>query len=199
MKRSSLTAPLLLVLLVALVLVVADQTGLLPRPATPDSAADSLERRYLDAHARSIDQAFLLSNADRLSDARRQAEQRWDDVRRTLVIAPSVELAEARLRELVLASLADVKLLSPARVTTIKEASPDAAATIRPISLRVDFDAGVHRDAYIALDRVSNLPDARVVITSLSLDGPGRAQIPQQVTVSITIRAAALIEQGGPT
>jgi hypothetical protein len=196
MKKAGTTTPLLMIAALLVALVGADRFGWLPGRSGPeDDAADSPRARYLAAAATHEADRALIARAGQWRAAAADAQSRWDAARSRLVAAPTVELAESRLRELVLAALADLKIASP-RVTYVKEpvaAGAEAAGRVRPIALRVEFDATNHRDAYLALDRVRHLPDAAVVISSLVLDGPGRAQLPEQMTVSITLRAAALV------
>lgn len=196
MKRAAATTPLLIAAGLLVALVGLDRLGWLPgRSGDEAEAVDSPRARYLAAAAEHESDRALIARAGQWRAAASEAQARWNATRSRLVAAPTVELAESRLRELVLAAITDLEIASP-RVTYVKEplaAGADPAARVRPIALRVDFDAMSHRDAYLALDRVRHLPDAAVSISALLLDGPGRIQMPQQLTVSITVRAVALV------
>lgn len=205
MKKSASSSPLLVVAGALVALVVADRFGLIPGRGDDSAAAEqdsSPRARYMTIAAERSAESNLIGSAAAWRDASGQAQSQWSEARKRLVAAPTVELAESRLREIILAALVDLKVASP-RVTYIKEAVSPAvggssapvapASPVRSIGLRLEFDTTSHRDAYIALDRVRNVPDAAVSITSLSLSGPGRVQLPEQITVSVTLRAAAVV------
>ena len=61
------------------------------------------------------------------------------------------------------------------------------------IRLRVSFDAHMPGDAYGAVDRLEHLHDVRTVIGDVKVDGPGRMQTHQTITVTLEVDALAVV------
>lgn len=179
---------------VLLAVVAADRGGLIPgRAADGDGPIRSGPRaRYLERLAEDRAERALLAREAAWSSARREAEERWRQVQGMLVTGATPELAEARFREMVLAAFEGIRVVSPARITYVRDGVP-ATGAIRPIRLRIDFDAPSAREAYTLIDRLEHLADARSAIVAMRIDGPGRIQLPEQVTVSLTLAAVAYI------
>lgn len=175
-------------------LVVADRTGLLPGSGQSSDAAidDSPASRYAAAAQESSADAALLGRASEWNAAAERAESRWKEVSAGLVRGATAELAETRFREIVKSAMQDIPLASPERITYVREGTA-AAGAIQTLRLSVAFDAHTPKDAYTIIDRLENMPDARARIELLKIDGPGRVQSPDQVTVTMTLSAAALI------
>lgn len=205
-KRSN--TPLLAGLAAAMVgLVALDRAGLLPGgDAAPDAPARGPRAAYEDRAAQHAQDAALLARAGEAQRLARDAGEAWNSLRASLVPGATQELAEARLRELAASVMADLSLLSPPRLSTVRLAAPAPAepgaspspedASIRPIAIRVEFDAASSADAFVIIDRLENMPDVRSEVSQLSVSGPGRVQLPEQVSVSLTLRAAAHIGGG---
>lgn len=178
-------------------LVIADMAGLLPGRGGDDTQAfddESPRALYVEAALAEKTDRALIDQESEWHAARDAAEQRWSDVRSRLIAAPTLELAESRLREMVIAALADLRLASPPRVSYVREGAPAAPSTaVVPVAIRVEFDTPSHLDAYLALDRLRHMSGAAVTLTSIVLSGPGRPQIPEQVTATISLRAPAII------
>lgn len=204
MKKSQRVPMMAAATVLLLLLVIADRAGMLPggssgARAEDDSAAARYEEAALAAEA---DEA-LLRRAGEWNSAAERAEAEWSRVSAGLVRAATPELAETRFREIVLAAMADIPLISTARINYIRDgaaAPPGAgAASVRTLRLSVAFDAPNPKGAYTIIDRLENMPDAQARIESLKIDGPGRVQSPKQVTVTLTLAAAAHIENAAPS
>ncbi|MDX2115428.1 MAG: hypothetical protein SFZ24_07375 [Planctomycetota bacterium] len=180
------------------VFVVADMAGLLGgQGAGSEAALDQGARaEYLDALAASNEDQALLDSADRWRDAAARARDAWARTQPGLISGPTPELAEARFRELVLEAMKDVGLTSTPTFSAARENVPAATGAVRRILLRVDFDSVSTRDVFAILDRLENLRGG-TEIRSLRIEGPGRVQLPKQVSVSVTIAAAAVVGEGG--
>lgn len=204
MKQSKRVPMMAAATVLLLLLVIADRAGLFPGGSSGASAADdSAAARYeAVALAAEADEA-LLRRAGEWNAAAERAEAEWSRLCAGLVRAPTPELAETRFREIVLAVMADIPLISPARINYIRDgaASPTGGggASVRTLRLSVAFDAPTPKGAYTIIDRLENMPDARARIESLKIDGPGRVQSPEQVTVTLTLSSAAHIENSAPS
>lgn len=175
-------------------LVIADRTGMLPgsAPSEPDAADQSGAARYALASAEASADAALLDRAKDWDAAAARAESEWKSVSAGLVRGATPELAETRFREIVKSAIQDIPLVAPERITYLRE-SAAAKGAVQTLRLSVVFDAPTPKAAYTIIDRLENLPDARARIEQLKLDGPGRVQSPEQVTVTMTLSTAALI------
>ncbi len=187
------------------VLVVGDTLGLLPKPGESGTEADappsSARQQYLSAAGALAREQALLARAPEIAGALERARAAWGQVRSEMIVAPTVDQAEAAFRERVLAVTKDFSLTavsaSPLRIEAA--ATPAAAATgagaavVRPVALRLQFDTAKPQDAYRLIDLLENMPDLRSTVTNASLVGPGLPQIPTQVTVNVTVRALASI------
>ncbi|MBL8745543.1 MAG: hypothetical protein JNK58_04210 [Phycisphaerae bacterium] len=201
MNQRSPRIPILIAATLVLgALVIADRAGMLPGSAAadPDSLAESAASRYAAASAESSADAALLSRAAAWSAAAEQAETEWKKVSAGLVRGATPELAETRFREIVKSAIHDIPLVSPERITYLREGIA-ARGPVQTLRLSVVFDAPTPKAAYTIIDRLENLPDARARIEQLKIDGPGRIQSPEQVTVTMTLTAAALIGDEGST
>jgi len=189
------------------VLVIGDTLGLLPKPGESASDTDaaapaSPRQQYLAAAEALARDRALLARAPEVAAALERARASWAQVRAEMIVAPTVDQAEAAFRERILAVTKDFSFTavsaSPQRIDAA--ASPAAAttatATVRPVALRLQFDTAKPQDAYRLIDLLENMPDLRTSVTNISLVGPGLPQIPSQVTVNVTVRALASI--GGP-
>lgn len=175
-------------------LVVADRTGLLPGAGQSNNAAadDSAESRYAAAAQESSADAALLDRASEWNAAAERAESEWKEVSKGLIRGGTPELAETRFREIVQSAMQDIPLVSPERITYVREGTI-TKGVVQTLRLSVAFDAHTPKDAYTIIDRLENMPDARARIELLKIEGPGRVQSPEQVAVTLTISAAALI------
>jgi hypothetical protein len=186
---------------VLLVLFLADLLGLLPGAGATEAAgvagAEGPRAVYEQrAEAMAQDRA-LLDAEERWRAVEEEARAEWERVRAGLVPGATVELAEARFRESVAAALSDIKISSPLRMTIVREPGPaEPASRLRRIVLRVEFEVTGSREVFSAVDRLENMPDAMTRISQVTVSGPGRIQVPQQVTVGMTVSAVALIGEG---
>lgn len=200
MSTASKRAPLMAAAcLVLAALVVADRSGLLPGSGQASDAAidDSAASRYADAAQEASADAALLDRAGEWNAAAERAESEWNRVSTGLVRGATAELAETRFREIVKSAMQDIPLVSPERITYVREGTA-AKGAVQTLRLSVAFDAPTPKDAYTIIDRLENMPDARARIELLKIDGPGRVQSPEQVTVTLTLSAAALIGDAEP-
>jgi hypothetical protein len=197
-KRSQSTPLLLAMLGLIAGLVILDRTGLLPgrSPADEGAAPTTPRARYLLAASELQQERAIISQAGPWRRELDSARQRWAALRAGMVRAATPELAESRLREVVLDATAGLELASPTRVSYVRDAAP-LEGDIRPIAVRVEFDAVSHRDALAAIDRLAHLPGVRTEVVSLRVQGPGRVLLPEQLTISLTLRALALVGEEG--
>lgn len=217
MKASQRTGVLGAAIAALLLLVGADQLGLLPRAGsdaerTPSAGA---AQDYLDAAARAAEHQALLDAQPRWNDALHRARAHWAEVRTGVVPGATLELAEARFRDLVLEATRDLRIgavrasadrstssslpapaITPASGTTSTAPASTTGVAIRALALRIECDAPDPRDVYRLIDRLENLPDLRTWVSAVRLAGPGRAQTPQQVTLVLTLHAAAAVGEG---
>lgn len=194
-RPSKAKTPLLAGLVVAAGLLAAELAGVLPGGAAAESEETGLRQEYLAAAAQEQQEQQLIRQAGAWRAAMTEAGKQWSELRRTLIAAPTLDLAQSTLRDLVQQRITDMKRIASPRFTYIPEAG-EPASRIRPISLRVDFDATSHAEAYAALDRIENMSGVLVSLASIRIEGPGRAQMPEQITVSATVRALALVGEG---
>jgi len=198
-------------------LVLADQFGLIPGRSTSAEAvavAGAVGARpiYLARARRAAMEQALIERAPRWRAAAEQARERWEQARRAMVVERTVELAEARFRDLALDALKDLNLaavrasaVSQASGATPKSGSGASAgvkdegegARVLTITLEVKFDATGQREVYAALDRLENLAGLRTNIASLRVDGPGRIQISQTISATLTLQAQAAVGEVG--
>lgn len=190
------------------ILVVGDTLGLLPKPGAADADTDaaapaSARQQYLDAAGALARDRALLARAPEVAASLERARAAWGQVRAEMIVAPTLDQAEAGFRERVLAVTKDFSLTavsaSPVRIeaAATTAAATTGAAVVRPVALRLQFDTAKPQDAYRLIDLLENMPDLRSSVTNVSLVGPGLMQTTNQVTVNITVRALASI--GGPT
>lgn len=175
--------------------VVADRAGWFAGEAALE--ADTPAARYAEQTQRAGGDAALLDRADAWRSAAERGEAEWRRARAGLVRGATAELAETRFREIVKAAMQDIPLVSPERINYVRDAAAPKGA-IQTLRLSLAFDAPSPKDAYTIIDRLENLPDARARIELMKIDGPGRIQAPEQVTVTLTLSAAALIGEEEP-
>lgn len=173
-------------------LVLADRAGVLPGSASAETDVSSPASRFAALAQADQEETALLSQAGSWRQAAERAENEWRRASAGLVRAATAELAETRFREIVKGAIQDVPLVSPERIVYIRDAAA-ARGNIQTLRLSVEFDAHSARDAYTIIDRLEHLPDARARIEQFKVEGPGRIQAPEQVTVTLTLSAAALI------
>ncbi len=179
-------------------------------PAGDAAAGDtpSLREQYLDAAALTARQKALVDAADRWAGVLAEARARWDQARHELVKGRTQELAEASFRERVLGEVKDLKFVNTRANSVAVPLQGGAAATgnpgvtkagpiIRPIALKLEVDTDATADVYKLIDRLENLPDVRVNVSSLKLTGPGFRQVPGQVTAELELRALAVVTPSG--
>lgn len=181
------------VLLVAV--VVADRASWLASAGGGLTADGGARAAYLAAAAESSDERALVARAGEWGHAAARARAEWGILSGEIVRAATPELAEARFREEVLAAMEDIRLNSPARINYVRDGATAVtpAAPIRTLRLSVQFDAATPRDAYTIVDRLEHLSGARASVETLKIDGPGRVQLPEQVTVTLTLSTPAFI------
>lgn len=181
-------------------LVVLDRVaGTGDGAASADAEAHGARGRYEAVSARVAEIRGLLAQENTIAEASARAEAEWTRAASGLLRGETQELAEARFREVVLSATEDLPLLSPVRISYVREGSASAGAatgSVRVLRLRVEFDAPNPSTAYTVVDRLEHLAEASATVESLRVDGPGRIQMPRQVTVGLTISAAALIGEG---
>lgn len=202
-------------------LVLADQIGVLP--GRGGGAADAAEMdeggsggarpAYLALAREAARDEALIARAPLWREAAEQARERWEQARRGMIVERTVELAEARFRDLALDALKDLNLAAvrAAAVADSTGAAPGGATNgagggargggesggVRTITLEVKFDATGQREVYAALDRLENLAGLRTNIASLRVDGPGRMQVSQTITATLTLQAQAAVGAAG--
>jgi len=190
------------------VLVIGDTFGLLPKPGESDAETDatstSARQQYIAAAGALARDRALLARAPEVAASLERARTAWGQVRAEMIVAPTLDQAEAAFRERVLAVTKDFSLTavsaSPLRIeaaaTTAAATPATGSAVVRPVALRLQFDTAKPQDAYRLIDLLEHMPDLRSSVTNVSLVGPGLPQIPSQLTVNVTVRTVASI--GGP-
>lgn len=184
---------------VALFLVVAllggalavDRAGWSMSSRTDD--VPTPQARYLQRAALIGAQEQLVANASQWDDAAAGARRLWHEWERRLVRAPSMALAGARVRDVLLDELSSLGVAS-ARVAVIDPAPSNSESIVQSIKLSIGFDAVRHVDVLTAIDRLEHLDGALLSIVALTIDGPGRMQVPEVLSVELEIEALVLIE-----
>jgi hypothetical protein len=186
-SRTPVLAGISLVLLAA---VAADRAGMF---SGGGAAGRGVRAEYLARAKDAVEERALISRGEAWRASAERARTEWDRLAPGVVRAATPELAEARFREIVLASMEDIRLISPARINYIRDAAASAAGPVRTLRLSVQFDAATPRDACTIVDRLEHLAEARSRIEGLKVDGPGRIQLPEQVTVTLTLSTSAFV------
>lgn len=129
---------------------------------------------------RSVQRAALVAEKRAFIDAEPRwraaldrARDEWDRVRARLIVAPTAELATARLGQLIRGAADDFGLTLEATGTPSVRA-PGDDTSLRVIGLRLSLRATGPGSLAAYLDRLERLPGAWINVTSLSVLGPGR-------------------------
>lgn len=180
------------------VVVVGDRLGWFAGGARADEAG--AQGGYVAALAAYEDEASVIRARGDWAATAERARAGWARVGAGLVRGATVELAETRFREAALGAMSDIPLISPARVSYVRDGAAATGLGVRALKLTVAFDAPTPRDAYTIIDRLEHLPDVRARIESLRIEGPGRMQAAEQVSVMLTLSSAAWIgsEEAAP-
>lgn len=180
-------------------LVIADQAGLFASGGAGGAggagAGGGARAPYIEQAALTAQTSALVEQGPQWAQLRETLEAERDGAMRRMIVAPSGELAAARLRGMVESAMSELGL----RLTSSAAIRPDTpleGSPLRVIGLTLDFDA-VDPDAVFALvERLENLPDARTTINSISLSGPMRMGR-EGLTVSMELRALSMVVQDG--
>jgi len=198
MSAAARRRSLLAVLGIIGALVVLEFAGLLPKGGEAEASDSDASARslYLQRAALVADQERLIAEAPRWRALAEDLRLRWDRAKEGLVSGSTEQLAGAAFRDAVVDALSDLDLNAVS--ATLQPAAPlDPALPVRLLTLEVRFDAHQHRDLYAAVERLENLSGVRTSIVSVRIDGPGRQQTSRGAKVSLTVRALAVIGQGG--
>ncbi len=191
---------ILSVITVVLIAVVAlSKWGVLPAmggSSDPD-APPSARERYLDQSRLRAQESELVTQAPLWRRARAQATDARESLDDAVITAPTPALAGAQLRDEVLSALRDLSLRAPNATVASSNALDPESPEVRLLSVDVSFDATQHADAYVAIDRLENLPRIRTNIESVQMTGPSRSQMGRVATVRLRLVALAIVEQGG--
>lgn len=173
----------------------ADQFGLLPGAANDaDSAEVGAREEYLARASSAASDAELLARLPELRARAEQARAQWDLLRLQMVSGATPQLAEARFRELVLSALSGLELASPPRVGSVTR---DTGGAVRRLGLRIEFDVHESSKVFAAVQKLESVGEARCRVVQLSVEGPGRVQIPEMLKVTMTLESVGLVESGG--
>lgn len=171
------------------IVVVLDRTGLLG-PAGGSDEADGagafVQRAAL------VDRTELLAQqADAWDVALKDGRAEFQKALRTMIVAPSPELAADRLRRQAETALNDLGLKLTVSAVTPPRA-PIEKDALRVVGLALDFEAPNPDVVFRLLDRLENLPETRAHVARLSITGPGPG-IRTGLRVSMELQALALI------
>lgn len=159
-------------------------------------AGEGARAAYLEKAALAQRLEDLIAEAPQWEQAAGRAAQLRQEVAPRLVAGATVELAAGAFRERVLRAAADLRLQALS-VTLVTSSGPSAggtnAAPVRLLELRIAFDTAAVADIYALVDRLENLDDLATNVSRLEIAGPGRKQVPQTVTVNITLHGLALV------
>lgn len=172
-------------------LVLADRASVFDGAAANDERA-SLREVYLRTAALAKKQEALLERRDDWSRAHELAQQRWGTLSERLIVRPSVEIAQGELRERLTRLASDLGLPRPESRPMATE-TPDEGSPLRVIQLSMDVRTDAWDRAYRLIDRIETDPRMIAAVTRVTLDGPGLAQMEREMTVSLTVRAIAMV------
>ncbi len=176
-----------------LALALLDRAGLFSSEAGPDeSEPTTLRARYRVMAEGEAKRSALIESALNWESSLVEARGEWARARQGLIVARTIELAEARFRDRILSLVQDCGGES-ARALPERSAGPEANSMVRAVAVRVEFDVHDPAAAYRFVERIEGMADPRANIESLAIDGPGRIQGHRTLGVSALVRAIALV------
>lgn len=200
------TRTIVLLVLAALIAValIADRTGILHRVGQSESGNDATE--YREKQRKLTRRTAFLEEVGRWRDALDTLEQRAREAAETAVVASTEDLAESKLRETVLDEIGACDIQSPSaersstsRVPTADGEPRERDTGVRVLTLELRFDAPSPEAAFCVVDRLENMPELRLNIDSLDIQGPGRRQTGGRgigvTTATLYVRALAVVEE----
>jgi hypothetical protein len=177
----------------ALAVVVAlDRAGIFA-PAGPESPAGDPSDAFLQRAALVERSEQLAGQSDAWAAALEASRAEFQRALRTMIVAPSPELAADRLRRQAETAMNDLGLKLAVSAVTPAKAPIDKEA-LRVVGLALDFDAPNPDVVFRLIDRLENLPETRAHVGRLSITGPGPG-IRTGLRVSMEVQALALIAQ----
>lgn len=185
--------------------VIADRAGLWRPGALLASGGDGgpAAERYAALEGIVAAQKRLAAERDTWKKAAADAAAQWAKLRERVIVAPSVDLAEGRLRDEVNREAQALGFETPTAASLGAAApagdakSPAKGPVLRVVGLRLEFGAEKPEPVYTLIDRLENLPSIAAAITLLELKGPGVVQLPHRIDVTIELRALAAIGEEG--
>ncbi|RMH27793.1 MAG: hypothetical protein D6693_04735 [Planctomycetota bacterium] len=165
------TAALASLVVVVGALVALDRLG--ARDGAGDSAAPSARARVAQRAALVAQKRALIDAEARWLDALERVQREWGAVRDRLIVAPTAELATARLGQMIRSAADDFGLEVEATGTPTVRA-PDGSAPLRVIGLRLSLRAGGPEALAAFVGRLERLPGSWIHIAGLNVLGPGR-------------------------
>jgi len=175
-------------------LVLADRTSVFGADK-PDENATSLREVYLRTAALAKKQEALLAQRDGWARAHELAQQRWGSLSERLIVRPSVEIAQGELRERLTRHASDLGLPRP-ESRPLATDEPEGGSPLRVIQLSMDVRTEAWDRAYRLIDRIETDPRMPATVTHVTLDGPGLAQMEREMTITLTVRAIAMVGDG---
>lgn len=162
---------------VILLAIVAVLAFFVLRDRTSASAdvepTDSPRQSYVDASVVTRSAESLIADRDRWAAANDAAKQRWNETLATLILAPSVNVAESTLRAVIEEEMRTTGLTLSVS-SPMPRQTPIEGEPLRVIGLTLNFDAPNPDALHALLDRIENAASPRMVTTDLEIRGPGR-------------------------
>lgn len=152
----------------------------------------SLREVYLQKAALEKKQLALLEQSDEWRRAHDVAQRRWSDVSDRVIVRPSVEIAQGELRERLTRLAQELGLPRP-ESRPLATITREGDSPVRVIQLSLDVTTEDWANAYRLIDRIETDPRMLATVTHLTLGGPGLPQMERELSVTLTVRAIAMV------
>lgn len=190
---NSRTRMLAVLLLVVLGAVIAD--GFLKRSDAGEGEDEGSARTQYVRRAAIVDRKqSLIEQEDAFAAALEETSERWSELRRSLIEAPSSGLAEAQLRDEVL-EFVGRRNIKGSRTGRIESSAINGNERLRLIELGLELESPSSRALYEVIDGLEGMRGLATHVSSVELAGPSSInQGRRLVTARVTIEAIALVE-----
>lgn len=190
---NSRTRVLAILLLVVLGAVVAD--GMLKRSDAGEIEDEGSARTQYVRRAAIVERKqALIDREEAFSAALEETNERWAELRSSLIEAPSSGLAEAQLRDEVLEFVGRRRIKS-SRTGRIESSAINGHERLRLIELGLELESPSSRVLYELIDGLERMRGLATHVSSIEMAGPSTInQGRRLVTARVTIKAIALVE-----
>ncbi len=185
---------LISVMIALVALVAADRLGVFGGADGDAAGGGTAMDEWLSAGARASDMQAEVDQGPEWEALLASARGSWESVADELIVAPSAEVASARLRRRVQEAMGEFDLR-----LTVSEALPPRAPVdgepLRIVGIELSFDALNPEQVYRLIDRLEHLDSLRTNIPTLRIEGPGRG-VRTGIQVTMSLQALAMVETG---